>query len=269
MFTATNWRKHIVSKMFFRFILGVTLAASALTICIVMISNYHTQRERTAELNEERDRAKELFTGPENQLRRADLVVESQRVSGTGRVLETTLLFRPWIKTFSERDVELSIQRVTIPGDTVTIDGDILKFNRNFIENVDFLAGTSLPMFAHLYGEGGKPTEDNLLAPSYSGSSVEMGRVVASLYELRIWSAIRDLMRDPVQAEKNGVTIERKTSASRVVRPGITYIVWLGSKLGVEFEDRPDQAYIVKELMMRAESLDAIATTRPAAALRN
>lgn len=253
---------------FFKFTFSVTLVACVLAIAIVLLANRHSQRVQARLLAAERERARELFTDQAKKVRRADLVVESQQVSGTGKVIETTVIFRPWISTASEKDIELSLQRVKIPGDTVTIDGQIVNFSRNYLENVDFLASSAIPMFGHLYGEGQKPSPENLLAPSFSGPSPAEDPDSVSIYELRIWSSIREAMLDPVTAEKNGITIQLKTSASRVVRPGVAYAVWLGKALGVVIEEQPERTQIVRELLARAEAIDAWAATRPSA-LRN
>jgi len=248
---------------FVRFIFGVTFLACLLAVSIVLASNHYSVREQNRRLSIERDRARELFTGQAKYIRRADLVVESQTISGTGDVIETNIIFRPWIRTSREREVELSIQRMTIPGDTVTIDGQIVWFKRNYIENVDFLAGMSIPMFAHIYGEGQKPGPENLLAPSFSCASPLVDANSVSTYELRIWSAIRDARMNPAAAEEDGVLIQNKTPASRVLRPGVAYRVWLGSAIGVGIDEQTDRPQIVKELLAKAQALDALAATQP------
>lgn len=248
---------------FFKFVFSVTCTACVLATIVVMLANNHSHRVQARLLAAERQRTHELFKS--KKVRRADMVVESQRLSGTGKVVETTIIFRPWLSTTTDKEVELSLQRVKIPGDTVTIDGQIVLFSHDYIENVDFLTNLSIPMFGHLYGEGQKPSPDNLLGPFFSGASPQEDPDAVSIYELRIWSSIREAMLDPAVAEKNGIVIQNKTPASRVLRPGVAYTVWLGNALGVMIEEQPDRTQVVKELLARAEALDAWAATRPAA----
>lgn len=247
---------------FLKFIFAVTATAGIMAMAIVTLANAHSQRVQNHLLAAERERTRELFQS--KPVRRADMVVESQRLSGTGKVVETTLIFRPWLSTTNDKEIELSLQRVKIAGDTVTIDGQIILFNRDYLENVNFLTNLSIPMFGHLYGEGEKPAPENLLGPFFSGASPAEDPNAVSVYELRIWSSIRDAMLDPATAEKNGIVIQNKTPASRVVRPGVAYTVWLGNKIGVMIEEQPDRSQVVKELLSRAEAIDKWAATQPA-----
>src|SRR5207253_2166143 len=106
----------------------------------------------------QKQQAIEMFTQAEGQVRRLDMVVESQKVDsrdGRDHVIDSTLLVRQYQSTNQSKP--LPVVRIVIPGDKVQVDGLKLVFDSMFSQDdaeFQWLRGKTMLYFSRVCGAG-------------------------------------------------------------------------------------------------------------------
>ena len=142
---------------FVRFVFTVIAAGMFVNLLIVLTANAHSSQKQAADMAHEKTSFGEILENVDQRLRRADMVVESQEVDARGVAVKSTLLVRQYAATGSEQSRPFPVQRLTVPGNKVAIDGLVLKFDDSFapdFPDLQILRGRTLAYFYRVYGEG-------------------------------------------------------------------------------------------------------------------
>jgi hypothetical protein len=142
---------------FVRFVFTILLVGMAVNLAVVLLANVQSQRRQARQYEQEAARFKALLADIDGHVRRADVVVESQRVGSDGTPLESTLLIRQYRATGTSQDNPLPVVRITIPGNQLQATGLMLEFDGLFsadVEEYAMLRNTQLVFFGRFCGAG-------------------------------------------------------------------------------------------------------------------
>jgi len=140
---------------FVRFLFTIVIVGMVVNLAIVLLANTHSQRLEAQQYTRQANRFQQLIGEVGGHVRRADAVVESQRVDSRDHALETTLLVRQYRATGTSQDRPLPVVRMVIPGDQLKATGLMLEFDRAFASDKDeyaMLRDTQLVFFGMFCG---------------------------------------------------------------------------------------------------------------------
>jgi hypothetical protein len=140
---------------FIRFVFAIVVAGVTVNLAIVLVANVRSSHRQARQYRQDVGRFKDLIGDIGGHVRRADLIVESQRLDGHDHPLETRLLVRQYRATGTSQNAPLPVVRVTIPGNQLQATGLMLEFDNLFApENPDYevLRNTQLAFFGMFCG---------------------------------------------------------------------------------------------------------------------
>jgi hypothetical protein len=114
-----------------------------------------------------------------------------------------------------------------IPGDTVYIDGWVVKFEDKYVETADLERGTSLLLFKRIFGSGqrpddGYPLDEIGLAPRAYARDGQVNE-----FEKRIWNDFWAIANNPELAQQLGIRAAHGGAPSMKVEKGKSYKILL------------------------------------------
>jgi len=249
---------------FVRFIFFVLVVGILLNLVIVGVANVNSERHREVRTQEERDTFARLLKTINGRLRTADIAVESQIVHSRGTVEKTTLLIRQYFKTETDEDKPMAIQRLTIDGDRINVDGLFLDFDALFAPdepNLQVLRGMKVAYIDHIYSEQQPADERFTLLPEYRVPELTRIQPVLagdrisfpSFYELRIWQHLWDYIKRPDLAPR-GFTATHLPPASHDLKTGHVYSAMVGPD-GISLRDAATPG-LLNEMLEQAAAID-------------
>jgi hypothetical protein len=230
---------------FLRFIFTLIVLGAVLNLAIVLVSNARSDAIQDREKAVKRERFAQVLKLLNRNLRRADMVVESQRIDANHNVIETSLLVRQYMPQ-EDAAVPLPSTRIIIPGNRVCIDGLRLSFDEWFNEEYTELRGMTLFYFAHVYADG-IPKKDrfSFLIPDQVPLATQFYATGASAhptyFENKLWQNLWTLIQQSNQAkaERSGLKATWLDPACKVVRGGTLYRMTVGLE-GITVSEEDD-----------------------------
>lgn len=128
----------------------------------------------------------------------------------------------------------------SIAGDLLYIDGWVIKFNDDYIEQGDSLRSTSIYMFRRLFGEHQTPRDGFELDSQNTRPVAYRTGEQPSEFEQDLWNRFWHYANNPEEAREKGVRAMHGTAEYTKLMPGKSYLVELrasdGASIVVEEE---------------------------------
>jgi len=119
-----------------------------------------------------------------------------------------------------------------IPGNTVYIDGWVVKFDDKYVQEADLERGTSLILFKRLFGNNQKPDEGFPLDEQGAAPKAYSRGGKMNEFEKSIFSDFWAIANDKTKAEQKGIRAAHGDAVSMKVEKGKTYKVQLRASDG-------------------------------------
>lgn len=237
-------------RAFTKTMILLTLGGAS-AICGLFYLN-HTATERKLRAAEARNAVlTKVVERLGNDKRVADVLVTDQKaVDG---VTQTTLLF---VETARDATT-LPPRTITVRGKMIHVSAQVIRFEKQFVEEGDPLRGHSIAMFTGIYGDQQKPTE--AVAIDEPGTIPAVYRGEMSDYEKELWKDFWKLFQDPQYRKLKGVETTFGQDVWGPLEPGKLYTVTLAANAGLSLTSGPVPA-IYQEALKRAR--DATTQTR-------
>ncbi len=170
----------------------------------------------------------------------AHLSIEAQQLDPAGAIESTDVL----LVELDEDGAELARQRFTLPGDVLTVDAWIVKFEFNDVAQGHPLAGHTLMLLRRVYSDRMRPIDGfpidtpGAVPPAYAVG--EMGH-----FQQRIWEHFWQIATDPKMAASMGVRVAQGEAVYKPVRVGQTYELSLDAAGGLNLlplDAEPDES---------------------------
>jgi hypothetical protein len=116
-----------------------------------------------------------------------------------------------------------------VRGDTVYIDGWVVKFEDKYVEQADWERGTSLLLFKRLFGSGQRPDDGYPLDEVGSAPRAYARGGRMSDFEKKIWDDFWNIANDPAKAAELGIRAVHGDAPSMKVQKGRSYKILLRS----------------------------------------
>ena len=235
---------------FARFIFAIMIAGIVVSLALVSFSDMRSRSRQVKAMEEERELFHRLLARYNGQWRSGQVAVEWQKVSGTGEILESSILVRRFVFDPDGKQERLPVRRIIIPGDKLCIDGLSLEFGPLFNEEFKALRGVRLVYFDRVYAEE-QPLADRFtfLPRGEVADATQIYSDHISHLEERLWQYLWDLIpsrNDPAatgdRAEKQGLTVRLVAPTCRTVKNGVVYTIFLDKD--VTFEESSDPSVL-------------------------
>ncbi len=239
---------------FFKFVVSVLLAGMALNLLIVFFANASSTRRLDRQMADERRQFQSTLETANGRLRRADCVVESQSVDAHGNATSSSLLIRQYASPGSDQSLPLHIQRVTIPGNDLYIDGLVLSFGDSFAADspdLQLLQNRTLAYFARVFGKDQIPTSKDadtrytfLQAVVPDLTRLFPSEAHPTFFEQRLWPYVWNIVKEPPLEGDNtwspathGIKFLWTAPAHHPVRLDHTYSAFIGPDGSLSIEE--------------------------------
>jgi hypothetical protein len=266
---------------FVRFIFTIVAAGIVVSLALVMFSDFRGRtRQRRAEA-EERRLFEKLIEHNNGRLCRGNIAVEWQKTSAIGEVLQTSVLVRRYAIDAEDKQSPLPIKRIILPGARVCVDGLVIKFDALFNEEFKNVRSVRLAYFARVYSEQQPSLERfSFLQEWQVPDATLVHRDHVTHYEERLWQYLWDLIPSTERVEKQGqidraemqrlldraakqgLTVDWKEPACRVVKNGLVYAIFVGDE-GATF-DTSDDPSLLNDMLREVQQQDQEHTATPA-----
>lgn len=120
-----------------------------------------------------------------------------------------------------------------IAGDLLYIDGWVIKFTDDYIEQGDLLRSTSIYMFRRLFGEDQRPLDGFELDSQGKRPAAYRTGEQPSEFEQDLWDRFWDYANNPEQSRAKGVRAMHGEAPSIKLMPGKSYRVQLRASDGL------------------------------------
>ena len=226
---------------FVRFVFTIVIVGMAVNLAVVLVANARSERRQNRQYQADKARFKDLIATIGGHVRRADIIVESQRLDGHDQALESTLLVRQYRATGASQKDPLPVARITIPGDLLEATGLLLEFDSRFApghEDYEMLRNAQLVLFGAFRGAD-EPAATQPSAAEGSFSFLLRGRVPElirlepfdpqpSAFESGLWQYLWQALPEPWDAAKPG--------------PGLK-VTWLKTEKAIAVTVRDNHTY--------------------------
>ena len=151
---------------FVRFVFTIMIVGVAVNLAVVLAANSRSQHTRAVQYESQSQQFTKLVGSVDRHVRRADIIVESQRVDARNNVQESTLLLRQYRDVGTGQDHPLPVVRIIISGDMLQAGGLHLKFGSDFVGaggEYQMLANKDIVLFGLFCGaDETAPTNPNM-----------------------------------------------------------------------------------------------------------
>ncbi len=243
-------------KRFFTKVLWILILAIFIALAISLTHYLISRQSELARLLRQRAQLRNIIDRLTGRTRRAELLVDGQIISGTGKVLQTTLLWREFTIGADGKPVPLPMKKIVIPGRTPFVDGFVLKFQDKYVESGNLLRGKSLAFFRCIYANRQAPADGtSLYGPDGVPLVLSNKDGHPNALERHLWTHLSTLMQHPRECPNFGLQLVQQQAVSLPVRPGKLYEIYLQNDGGLEFVQKLGGSSLVRQLLKQA-SLD-------------
>jgi hypothetical protein len=264
-------------RIFVRFVLTILLAGMVINLTIVLLANAQSQRQQAEQYEARSRRFKLLLAEVSGRTRRADMILEKQRLDARNNPLESTLLVRQYQATGAVQTGALPAVRFVIPGDQVEANGMLLEFDPQFSGQdgeYKLLQDTQLVFFTVFCGAGEKPAahapdERFTFMPRDQAPELLRERLQASFFELKLWQSLwREIPELPpgtvlpwtvnrANGHLKATWLKPDTITVQLDSHPHLYTAFVSADGKVEWKkDLPGQAGVVEALLLEGKRLD-------------
>jgi hypothetical protein len=162
----------------------------------------------------------------DRRIAQIEVVGQQTAVPGDGTTVRTTLRF---VEVDDEGRPLDAPREYTIRGDVVHVDGLVIKFADELVEQGDPLRGTAVYLFDRLYDDFTPPQEGHRLEPVGSRPAAYSRGDEPTPFERELWQNFWQYANDPDQARAAGVRATHGTGFFQKLVEGVRYRVELRS----------------------------------------
>jgi hypothetical protein len=240
---------------FVRIIFTILCLSIVAGLTVVMVANARSTRDQNAQVALETRRFEDLLRRLDGRFRRAEMVVDWQKLDAEGTVTETGLLVRQFVLHEND-ETPLHVQRVVIPGSEMRVDGLLLEFGAEAPEDFAAARQRRIVLFAHVFGGEQPPASRFTFLPANEvplAARVHMDRVThhETVFWNYVWDRVQEQEKNGKAASLLGVRATWLPAASRGVRRGLLYTAILTTE-GVTIQETDDRR-TVNEIRTDAE----------------
>jgi hypothetical protein len=229
---------------FVRLIFTILSLSIIAGLTVVLLANARSAREQNTQVALEAQRFEELLHRLNGHFRRAEFIVDWQKIDTDGAVTDTALLMREFVLT-EEGEAPLHVERIVIPGSEVHMDGLLLDFTPAIPADFAAARGVHFPLFDHVFAVGQAKSERfTFLPPDAVPRAARVHADHITHHETMFWNYVwenrRAVEKGATPPEARPVRITPIPAAARKVRRGMLYTAILtGDSLSIEeTEDR-------------------------------
>jgi hypothetical protein len=195
---------------FVRFVFTIVVVGMTVNLAVVLVANARSEHLQNLQYERDVERFKELIGNVNDQLRRADIIVESQRLDGRDNALDSTLLVRQYRAWGTSQKDPLPLVRITIPGNQLQASGLMLEFDAHFAKETPeygLLRKTQLVFFGRFCAANenastqphGADTPFTLLPRYQVPQLIRLDPLAAqpSTFETGLWQYLWNMLSEP------------------------------------------------------------------------
>jgi hypothetical protein len=217
--------------------LSILLAGSVEGIRYYLTLN--RDQQIISDLQERRDELEKIVQRLTAERRVARVLVIDQKPAGN--TVSTTFL---WVECAADGST-LPPRQFTVLGDEVHFDAEVIKFDRDFVEDNDPLKGHSIALFTRLFGSFQTPSDGFPIdAPGAEPEIYKGADSRQSDFERDLWRNFWKLYDDKAYRQKMGVRIAQGESPWGRLEMGQVYTLTVESDGGVNLTHEPVDAVL-------------------------
>jgi len=181
--------------------LFLLFATVGLSFAFLAYYQHNSLQHQLEEAQAKQRQLQQIIGRIQTDRRVAKILVTDQKTDAAGE-LQTTLLFVEYRRDGSA----LPAKKFTVVGDEVHIDGQIVKFNDEYVQKGDPLRGQSILLFTRLYGAHQAPADGFAIDAPGSIPEIYKGQSDAvSSFEQDLWKNFWSLYNDRAAREARGI----------------------------------------------------------------
>jgi hypothetical protein len=205
---------------------------------------YTTEQRQIAELQrqkqlleQEKAQLQQVVTRLTAERRVAEIVVTDRRVDPSdGLTPLTTLLF---VETTRD-GAQLPPRSFTVRGEQVHIDGLVIEFPANAVQQADPLRGHSIILFEKIYGSSERPAmAQRVDSPGRMPELYQTVRPEISAFEQELWANFWRLAQDAALRQQKGVRLANGKGIYGPFEKDRLYTVTLDASGKMSLDDEP------------------------------
>lgn len=228
---------------FLRFTVTLLVLCVLIAAAVVSKRSYDSAKESQQRLVLERKSLGNYLLGTQTDLRRLEMIVEEQKISGDNMVLSTTFLVYPCALSAEGEIVLLTPQRRFITGDHVRVDGckfdipggildDGFPLNSESDKQTKIPEPLTLTVFGHIYSPAAMPTDVDWYQPwGHVHPGYRPDPWKRTEFEEQIWARVGQLMNNKAYRERSKVVLTEFPAVDVVLKPGVISQVFVGPNL--------------------------------------
>lgn len=237
-------RRYLIRDML-RALLTISAIAFFLTITGLGIWQYRKytaeqrqiaelQREK-AELERQKEQLRQVVGRLTAEKRVAEIVVTGKQLSGDG-VPVTQLLFVEYARDGST----LPPRTFVVRGEMVHVNGMVIEFDKELVQQGDPLRGHSIILFDRIYGSAEKPDSGQMIdSPGRIPELYRSTRPEVSEFETQLWANFWRLATDEAYRAEKGVKLANGKSVYGPFAADRLYTITLDASGKMSCEDQP------------------------------
>jgi hypothetical protein len=256
-------------KSFTRLIFTFVILSIVAGLAVVLVANARSSARQQRDLGLEQQRFADMIHRLDNHFRRADMVVDWQKIDGDGHITETSLLVREY-RLLDSGAEPLPVQHVTIPGSEVHVDGMIVNFLPSLPPEFAAARDTHLAFFNHLFGTGQPLADRFTFCPRDAvPATVRIHKDYVTRAEQQFWDAMwsalppddKKAAEPPQNAPPPEITFTMLPPAMRTVKRGLLYTASI-SPDGLTIDETDDRRR-VNDIVTAAQAQAAQNASQP------
>ncbi len=227
-----------VMPPFIRFVLIFIIVSVFGTLGVMLYLHQHKKVWDAKQAEFSRAAVEEFFSRIDGKDRRIDIVVGAQTIGGDKKVVETTLICQRYgIVNDNEKAQALTPQVITIPGNTIVLLTETLRFSPTFrFESDDanysqVVAGKTLQLLDRIHTEDPKYYGTVLSSRSEVPLSCQLNPSVGpSDFERELWHKIWGVAKDFTDnavATPHGMQAQRVDTKPLTLKLDTVYQIWI------------------------------------------
>lgn len=232
-------------------------------LTVVLLANARSTRQQNMQVAQESKRFSDLLQRLNGHFRRAEFIVDWQKVDTDGNITDTALLLRQFVVT-DNGESPLHVERAVVPGSEVRVDGLVLDFTSAVPEDFAAARNVRVLLFAHVFAAGqSRADRFTFLPPDTVPLAARVHADHITHHETMFWNYVWDNIRAADKGDlppaARPVHVTWTPSVARKLRRGMLYTAILTAD-GPSIEETEDRRLFNE---IRTDAADAESASRP------